>query len=269
MGRLQRAVELIGRTPGLLHWRKSRFEKSFVAGRVAGCCHGVYGSFQEAAAAAPRTQPLGYDHDDGGAMYRDRLFRVYPSDYAMMFWVQKLVAGGARRIFDFGGHIGLSYYAYDRMQPLPADLSWQVCDLPAIVKAGREEARKLDPSGRLGFTDDFSGAAEADVLFTAGCVQFIEPKLSDKVAGLGRKPKWILVNLLPLSDQPEYWTVMSIGTAFCPYRIQNTQSFLDEFARLGYEVQDRWENLDKDCWVAFEPGYSLDRYHGVALRLKD
>jgi putative methyltransferase (TIGR04325 family) len=78
-----------------------------------------------------------------------------------------------------------------------------------------------------------------------------------------------LINLLPLHPQYHYWTVQSIGTAFCPYRIQHSETFFSDLARLGYRVEDRWENLEKECWVAFEPEHSLDRYHGAALRLVD
>lgn len=268
-GRLHQAVDLLGRTPGLLHWRRRRFQRSFAAGQAVGCCSGVYDSYAEAAAAAPPSRPLGYDHADAGAMYRDRLYRVYPSDYAMMVWVQKLVQQGARRVFDFGGHIGLSYYAYERMLSLPPDLTWTVCDLPAIVAAGRDEAARLDTSGRLRFDEDFAGAADADVLFTAGCIQFLDDTLAERIEKLPRRPRWLLVNLLPLTARPEYFTLMSIGTAYCPYRIQQDSAFFGALARLGYVVEDRWENLDKDCWVAFEPGRSLDRYHGAALRLVD
>jgi putative methyltransferase (TIGR04325 family) len=267
MGRVQNFADRVAQTPGILQLRQRRFEAKFVAGQAPGCCRGVYSSYAQAAAAAPRTQPLGYDHAAGAAMYRDRLYQVYPSDYAMMFWLQKLIAGGARKIFDLGGHIGLSFYAYERMLPLPADVSWRVWDLPSIVEGGRAEALKRDPSKRLSFTDNFAEAADADVLFSAGCLQFLDRSLSDMLAGLSQLPPWLLLNLLPLHKVAQYWTVMSIGTAFCPYWIQKDNDFFAALAGQGYALQDRWENLDKDCWVAFDPAHTLDRYHGAALKL--
>jgi putative methyltransferase (TIGR04325 family) len=267
MGRAQNLANRMGRAPGILQLRQRKFDADFVQGRALGCCRGVYRSYAQAAAAAPSHLPLGYDHAAGAAMYRDRLFQVYPSDYAMMFWLQKLIAAGARKIFDFGGHIGLSYYAYDRMQALPADLSWQVCDLPAIAEGGRAEALKLDPSKRLSFTSNFAEAADADVLFTAGCLQFLDDTLASKLATLARKPPWLLLNLLPFHPQEQYWTVMNIGTGFCPYFIQKDAEFFASLAGHAYALQDRWENLDKECWVAFDPAHTLDRYHGAALKL--
>jgi len=266
-GRLVSAVNRIGNLPGIHQWRRARFDDAFVAGKAIGCCRGIFDSPDEAARAAPRTRPLGYDHADAAAMYHDRLDRVYPSDYPMMLWLQRALDDGVRKVLDLGGHIGIAYYAYQRMVPFPADLSWRVHDVPAVMEAGRREALARDPAGRLSFVDCFESVADIDLLFTAGCLQYLEDSLAQRIAALPRRPRWILVNLLPLHDRHEYWTVQSIGTAFCPYRIQYTETFFSDLERLGYHVEDHWENLEKECWVAFEPEHSLDHYHGAALRL--
>ena len=265
--RIELAWDRVAILPGLLPWRKRRFDAAFEAGLAAGNCRGVYGSFAEAAAAAPPNWPVGFDNEGAAGMYRDRMNSLYPSDYPMMRWLGKTLEGGARRVFDLGGHIGLTYYAYQRNIAWPDDLSWTVHDVPAVMASGRAEALKRDPARRLTFSDGFEAAADADVLFTAGCVQFLEPTLAERVASLPRRPPWILVNLLPLHPARTYWTVQSTGPCFCPYRIEHTASFFADLERLGYRVEDRWENLDKSCRVAFEPAHSLDRYHGAALRL--
>ena len=105
------------------------------------------------------------------------------------------------------------------------------------------------------------------MLFTSGCVQYLQETLGQRVASLRRRPRWVLVNLLPLHDQRAFWTVQSIGRAFCPYRIQRTETFFDEMAKLDYVVVDKWENLEKECDVAFERSFCLDRYFGAAMRL--
>jgi len=201
-------------------------------------------------------------------MYRDRLTRIHPSDYPVMLWLQKAFAEGARVIFDLGGHVGVAYYAYQQVLSFPSEISWRIYDVPAVMAAGRQEALERDPAHRLTFTDRFETAAEADVLFTSGCLQYLEQTLAELIAPLRRRPRWVLVNLLPLHEQSAYWTVQSIGTAFCPYRIQHSQTFFRDLERLGYRVLDRWENLEKECWVAFDAEHSLDRYHGAALKLE-
>ena len=266
--RLGSAIQRIGNLPGILHWRKARFDDAFGAGKMIGCCRGVFDSYDAAAAAAPPTRHLGYDHIDAAEMYHDRLEQVYPSDYPMMLWLQKAFNDGAHKVLDLGGHIGIAYYAYQRLIPFPTDVLWRVHDVPAVMDAGKREAKTRDPTHRLSFVDRFEFGDGTDILFTSGCLQYVEESLALRLATLKQLPRWLLVNLLPLHSQFEYWTVQSIGTAYCPYRIQHTQTFFADLEALGYQLEDKWENLEKSCWVAFDPKHSLDRYYGAALRLR-
>ena len=248
--------------------RMRSFDAAFAAGQRVGCCRGVFETSNEAAGAAPATRPLGYDHDGAAEMYRDRLSRVYPADYPMMVWLKNAFADGARSVYDLGGHIGIAYYAYQRVIDFPHDVSWTVHDVPAVLESGRREALQRDPMRRLSFSDRVDSASGMDVLFTAGCLQYLEDTLAQRVAALQVKPAWLFVNLLPLHERRAYWTVQSIGTAFCPYRIQHAKTFFGELQALGYDLLDTWENPEKACWIAFDPEHSLDRYHGAALRLR-
>lgn len=266
--RLHLMLDALLALPPLAQWRAHRFDAAFAAGRAGGSCRGVFRSFGEAAAAAPRTLPLGYDNGDAAAMYRDRLERVYPSDYAMMLWLARAWADGARRVFDLGGHVGIGYYAYQRYLDYPDGLAWQVHDVPAVMDSGRALAAQRDVHGRLTFAERFDAAAQADLLFSSGCLQYLEASLAEKLATLPRRPRWLLLNLLPLHDELDYWTVQSIGRAFCPYHIQRRAPFFDALHALGYRTLDVWENAEKGCAVSFEPGYELDRYHGAALVLE-
>ena len=265
---IQKAVDSIANLPGMRQIRTRRFDQAFAAGRRVGCCRGVFETSSEAARAAPQTRPLGYDNTDAAEMYRERLSRVYPSDYPMMLWLGHAFASGARTVYDLGGHVGIAYYAYQRIIAFPEDLSWTVHDVPVVLESGRREALQRDPKRRLHFSDRADAASGADVLFTAGCLQYLEETLAQRLAALAEKPLWVFVNLLPLHERRAYWTVQSIGSAFCPYRIQQTKAFFAELEALGYEALDTWENPDKSCWIAFEPEYSLDRYYGAALRLR-
>jgi putative methyltransferase (TIGR04325 family) len=253
--------------PGVLQWRKCRFDRRFESGREVGNCRGLFNSYRSAAGAAPPTRPLGYDNAAAAAMYRERLDRIYPSDYPMMLWLQRAFDDGVRRVLDLGGHVGIAFYAYQKFLPFPDEVHWTVSDVPAVVRAGRALARERAPSGHLHFTEDFSEAASADLLFTSGCLQYLPETLGERLAALPQRPRWLLVNLLPLHEEWAYWTLQSIGTAYCPYRIQHAATFFGELEALGYRVIDRWDNLEKRCWIAFEPEHSLDRYCGAVLRL--
>jgi len=266
-GRLHRAVDRLGRLPGVLQWRRRQFSKLFQAGRAIGCCQGLFASHAQAASACPTARPLGYDHAAGASMYRDRTHTVYPADYPMMLWLHNAFDDGVRKVFDLGGHVGVAYYAYQKLIPFPTDVTWSVHDVPAVMEAGRKEALQRDPTGQLVFVDSFDAAAEADLLFTSGCHQYLQDTLVQRLASLRQKPRWVLVNLLPLHPRYDYWTVQSIGTAFCPYHIQQSDAFFSTIEQLGYSRIDTWENLEKDCWIAFEPQHSLDRYFGAAFKL--
>jgi putative methyltransferase (TIGR04325 family) len=71
-------------------------------------------------------------------MYLERTKVIYPADYPVMFWLEKFIGEGCRKFFDLGGHIGVSYYAYQLHIGYPQDLRWTVCDVPAVVAKGRE-----------------------------------------------------------------------------------------------------------------------------------
>jgi putative methyltransferase (TIGR04325 family) len=265
-GKLHHVLDKLGRLPGVLSWRRRKFYQRFQQGYAKGCFWGVLQTYAQAVSAAPTTRPLGYDHPAGAAMYRDRI-TIYPSDYPMMLWLQKALGEGVRKVFDLGGHIGLSYYAYQKILQFSADVSWVVHDVPAVMQAGRQEAAQRDSMQRLSFADNFQDASQADLLFTSGCLQYLQETLAQRLGTLQKRPQWVLVNLLPLHEQFDFWTVQSIGTAFCAYRIQQTKTFFADMATLGYQPLDTWENLEKACWVAFEPEHSLDRYYGTAFKL--
>jgi putative methyltransferase (TIGR04325 family) len=251
--------------------RRKRFDAAFAAGRYAGRCRGVFDTYAECLAAVPTSMPTGYDNEAMSGMYRDRLARIYPGDYPALLWLGKAFADGATRVFDLGGHVGIGYYAYRRYIDYPAGLSWQVHDVPAVMEAGRALARERDAWNELGFVDA-AGAADAaagsDVLFTSGCIQYLEETVAERIGKLARRPRWVIVNLLPLHESQAYWTVQSTGKAFCPYRIQKTDDFLSALGELGYRTMDLWENAEKRCNIVFAPQLSLDRYFGVALRLE-
>lgn len=253
--------------PILRGLRKRRFNANFEAGHAIGVCRGIYPGYPQAAAAVPPGQPIGYDHEATTTMYRDRMKRIFPADYPMLHWLTQAFRDGATRVFDLGGHVGLSYYAYRHYLDYPSGMQWLVSDVPAINRAGVEVAHALDTHQCLSFTDDFSAASGSDVLFTSGCLQYLEQTLSEKIAGLPAHPRWVLVNLLPLHEQSAYWTVQSIGTAFCPYRIQRRDEFIQGMRDLGYELLDDWVNPEKRCEIAFEPAHSLEGYAGMAFRL--
>lgn len=265
--RVHRALDALAATLPLRPLLERRLRRQFVENHNQNLFLGVYPSFAAAEQAAPKTKPLGYDNPDSALMYRDRLRRLYPTDYPVLFWLQRLLSEGVRDLFELGGHIGVSYYAYQSVLTYPDGLRWTICDVPAVMQRGQAYARHHDTVGRLRFDGDMARAERADVLLAMGVLQYLPESLGERLAALRRRPPHLLVNLTPLHPQHSYFTLQSIGTAFCPYRIDRESAFLDSLAALGYRVVDAWINPDKSCIIPFHPEHSLHHYHGYYLRL--
>src|SRR5688500_10600005 len=134
-------------------WRQTRAEREYrrrFAGDCYGCFWGVFASFDEAARSAPDTRPFGYNHTELAAEYRIMLEQqswegrsglVSGYDYPAMFWLSVLLHDESiRTVFDFGGNVGVHFYAYGSRLHFPPGLRWTICDVAAIVEAGSQIA---------------------------------------------------------------------------------------------------------------------------------
>jgi putative methyltransferase (TIGR04325 family) len=229
---------------------------------------GVFHSFEEANAAAPKHLPLGYDHDHLGRIYDGYLQGPMESDFPVMFWLRELLAKQPLRLFDFGGNTGFSYYAwgtrhlqYDQVR------EWKVCDLPAIAKAGRELAAERGES-RLSFTSEFSECDGFDVLLSAGCLQYVETPISKMLASLQSPPPHLLLNRIPLNRKHACVTLQNIGRLASPYHVFQRDPFVKSIEEWGYQLVDEWKNSDHRCWIPFYPEYSVVAYTGLYFRRK-
>ncbi|CAM5765444.1 hypothetical protein LMIY3S_01485 [Labrys miyagiensis] len=96
---------------------------------------GVYPDFASARASAPATKPIGYDNDASALRLESERHQVSPTDYPVMFWMQKLIRGRSV-IFDYGGNVGISFFNFRPYFAYPEDIRWIVCDVPAVAAAG-------------------------------------------------------------------------------------------------------------------------------------
>jgi len=242
------------------------YEAHFISAINENLFRGVYKSFPEALDTAPKSKPIGYDNPEPARMYRDRLNRVYPGDYPVIFWLSKAIERGRCSIFDLGGHIGVAYYSYQKYIEYPANMDWQVCDVKEVTQAGKLLASKKG-CGQLSFTNDYHDANGKEIFFASGSLQYLDISLASMIEQLDLRPKDIIVNLTPLHDEMEFVTLQNIGSAFCPYQIFNRDEFISSVCALGYVLIDSWENAEKSCLIPFHPEHSLDHYCGLYFRL--
>lgn len=228
--------------------------------------YGVYDSHAQALRDAPPTLPTTYDVEGSGRMYRNQLDQIRVSDYPVVHWLSQLLATGQRRLFDLGGHIGLSYYSFRRYLDYPSDLRWLVHDVAAVVAAGRDWAVAHDAEGRLEFTGARDDADGADVLFTSGALQYLDYALPELLLGLERPPSHVLINMVPLHPNRDYYTLQNIGFAICPYHVAALPEFIAGMEALGYAIVDRWETFERHLEVPFAPDCDIDRYYGFYFR---
>lgn len=257
-------VHRMRKLPGVRGWQEARYAREFArhASLEKNLYRGVFDTYAEALASVPAARPTGYDNTPSADLYRERTRRIYINDYPVMFWLRQLFDEGHTTVFDIGGHIGVAYYAYQRFLSFPKAVRWTVYDVPAVNAAGKTWATEHDTLGRLHFADRYDGAADADVFFAAGSLQYLEESLLEVLHNLARTPDHLLLNSVPIHPSASYFTVQNMGTACCPYRITAERAFLDGLKAMGYVLRDRWENPHRACQIPFHPERSLDRYFG-------
>ena len=241
---------------------RAAYERRFAGNRDENLFRGIFASADAAAASAPPTRPLGYDNADAASMYGIRT-RPDTHDYPALFWLGRAIADGALRVFDVGGHVGVKYYAFRDALRYPPQLRWTVCDVPAVVENGRRIARERGVDAQLGFTGDHDALDGCDVLFASGVLQYLPMSLPEWLQRLRSPPRRIVVNQSPLHPEREFFTLNSIGTGFCPYRVIHEASLVRGLGELGYRVADRWTNTGKSLRIPFEDGYDVPDYRGL------
>jgi len=256
--------EVAEQVPVLRDMLAHRYDRIFEANRNAQLYRGVFESYAEAAASSP-APVVGYDQEGPAKMYAFLMNDVQLYDYAVLFWLQHACKSErGLRLFDYGGHVGVKYYAFSNL--LGFIDSWKVCDVPAVVREGREIA-KAHGAHNLSFTENFEEVGDYETLLCSGSLQYIEQPLYEKLAQLplARRPKHVLLNLIAFTanNEPEFYTLNSIGTAFCPYKVQNQAAFTEGMAQVGYACRNSWENPGRASHVPFQHQRADFVYRGM------
>jgi putative methyltransferase (TIGR04325 family) len=248
------------------------YRRSF-ARRPANRFRGVYATFAEAEASVPEGERVGYDHVELAGLYRHRMEKACQSDYAVLFWMKQILDAKPNSfVFDFGGHVGVSYHGWYRYLDYKPGLRWLVEDVPAIVKVGAELAKDLaadkDATRRraspgLEFTSDVKDAKGCDVFFAAGSLQYVDEALPAMLQRIGGPlPRHIVLNKMPVYEGESFWTVQSTGRAFHAYHLYNRAELVKSVTALGYKLVDDWSNREQHCEIPFTRGRDIDAYSG-------
>lgn len=254
----------LARLPLTRGWLGSRYERYFAQCTDKQLFRGVFDTYEAAQASSPPTKPVSYDNVESAELYLQRL-RADAHDYPALFWIERSFAEGMRSVFDVGGSVGIKYFAFSRLLPFPDDVRWKVQDMPAVAQRGRRFAEEHGVQTRLSFTSEFEDGDGSDVLFASGALQYLPYSLEQLLGRLKSLPRRIIVNTTAIHPTRSFFTLNSIGTAFCPYRVQAHGQFVRETLRSGYTLRDHWQNPAKFMRIPFADGLDLDTYSGYCF----
>jgi putative methyltransferase (TIGR04325 family) len=240
---------------------------------------GVYGSFAEALKTVPKDQLKGFDHPEVAEFFLSAQDVFNPHDYPLLFWLSRVLESSASSdphsgaalpkknplIFDFGGSLGQTFYAFNRHLHFPEGLRWRVCDLEAAVTRGRELAAEKNVTA-LEFTTNFADASGADVLLTAGALHCMEEDLSTLLAGLPKRPPHLLINRVPMYKGETYCTIQHNDHSYVANKIMNREAFIRRLEDLGYVLVDRWF-INRTIRIPFHPERLVEEFSGFYFRL--
>jgi putative methyltransferase (TIGR04325 family) len=232
--------------------------------RRGGSHRGIYESFEAAAAACPKPERHGRDQNEDGVAELAAIQKIGsfdPRDYPLMVWLGRAFEDSTT-VFDLGGSIGLGYYAYGRFIHYPASLRWIVCEVPQMCRTGRRIASERKAAD-LEFTEKFSRADGMDIFLSCGTLQCLDLPFLRLFSTLKRKPKHILLQRVPLGNNPTFYTIQKSDAAqIHPYRIENRQEMFNGLAVEGYRLVDEWKD-SKTVKIPFYPRRKLDGYCGA------
>ena len=237
------------------------YERDFQRGPT-GLFRGVYRDFAAAEASIPAGKRVGYDHVELAGMYRKRMTKACESDYAVLYWMRRILEGEPSSIvYDFGGHVGVSYHGWQRYLPYGDSMRWIVYDMPAITKVGEELARE-SKSRHLSFSNAVEDARDCTVFFSAGALQYCDESVASVLDRAGARPRHIILNKMPVYEGESFVTVQSTGRAFHAYRIFNRDELVGSIESRGYRLVDDWQNREQSCSIPFTRGKEIEAYSG-------
>jgi putative methyltransferase (TIGR04325 family) len=263
---LHRRVDDLRHMPGVRQLRKAAYDRRFESAREAHLFRGVFASFEQAVAAAPSTAAAGYDNPVSAELYVGEQ-RPTVFDYPAFFWLAQSISDGAASIADLGGNVGFKCLALRSLMALPPGLRWLVIDVPEVIRRG-QQLQQQNPGHagvRLEFSSNVTDSDGIDVLYASGALQYLPVSLEQIIGGLRRPPRRIVVNTTPLHASRSFFTLNSIGSAYCPYRVQSRSDFEQGAARMGYGVRDSWLNPGKSMHIPFVEGHDVPDYSGYCL----
>lgn len=267
IAKISRTVDALAEVPYFRERARAEALEAFVSNRDENMFYGVHESWKQASNEAAKFGKVGYD-DDASAVIYDHLTRIDTHDYPALCWLMRSMHDGLHHVGDVGGSIGIKYLAFRDALSTWQELRWRVNDVPAVVEHGRKLSAERGDSDRLSFVEKIDELQGCDVLYASGVLQYLPEALGETLSNWQQRPKRIIINTTPIHPVESFFTVNSIGTAFCPYRVQTQAELVRGLTKLGYKVRESWINPNKLMEIPMYPDHSLQHYSGFCLDQK-
>jgi putative methyltransferase (TIGR04325 family) len=250
------------------------------AGKYLYQSYGVYASFAEARnTIASYRRRAGYERhqfeklstmeDYCQVINKKRIISssdINSYEYCSLFWLYQNLKDGGKSVLDLGGGWGWEYYNYREYYSEPQCLEWTVCELDDHVMLGRQIASYIG-NKNIAFIDNLHEmSCNIDVLFASGSFQYIENYYEYYQIIDEKKPRNIIYNRLPLTDEAMIVTIQKLPSSYVPLYINNRRQFIKKHSELGYNLVDDWAYLWNTNSIINSEKYSVDKHSGLCFR---
>jgi putative methyltransferase (TIGR04325 family) len=238
----------------------------FVVGKELGHFRGRFPTRERAVNSVPQTQRATYDNEALVSIGIESYSTINPFDWPILVFCQKLIRENhLHAVTDFGGHVGVKFYAFKDMLSLPDDFRWQIVDVPAMVREGR---RRLSPEVHsLSFFEHLEETEACDALLCSGVLQYVDSSIEEIIRRLPQRPYMIFLNKVPVSSKEGFFTVETFVKSL-PYRIFGPDDLGNARQLLGYKLAASWPIPDRDIVVLSAKGMEKVQMVGEAWMLE-
>lgn len=225
-------------------------------------------TFQEADRCARSYGVPSHEHPGSVGSHLWLHERARPSDYPILFYLQRLLPE-IRSVLDIGGSAGNLFYCYSKYLRFGDDFKWVVQDVPEIVELGRRIAEERHET-RLRFIGELPECNHADAVIISGALHYFDVLPPELMRGLDQQPRHLFINRTPVVDGPSAYTIQDVGSyvAIMPARILSRHSLMEAMEVAGYELMDEWTVPDLSMILPFHPEASALIYSGFYFRAR-
>ncbi len=238
--------------PGIYQVRRSRYRKKFLY-EGQGTFFGRFNTYHDALGYLPEKLRSTYDNNDLVEINIDMFSQVQIFDWPVMFYLQdRANKGRLSAVTDFGGHVGVKYYAYSPFLQFSESFLWQAVEVPAMVEAGKK--RPGEGNRSLRFYERIEDTAPCDVLLCSGVLQYSPLTIEEIIGRMPKRPAMVILSRVSTLEAEGLYTLENFNDVKIPHRIFSLNELEQSRQTIGYSKLAHWHIPHRDFEIPFEPG---------------